>query len=183
LKNKGHGVLKETTFIIGGCKSGKSRHALFLAERVQTLEKIFIATGVAFDVEMKDRISRHRQERNRDWKTVEAPVKLAEAIARNSGNGHLLVVDCLTLWINNLLVENLSPKNISDHADKLVQVLQSLDGPVIVVSNDVGGGIVPENPLARQFRDLAGSTNQKIAACADHVIWMVAGIPVNVKGR
>jgi adenosylcobinamide kinase / adenosylcobinamide-phosphate guanylyltransferase len=173
--------LKEITFIIGGCKSGKSRHALELANQWQTQRKIFIATGVAFDDEMKDRIQRHKNERNRDWKTIEAPVKLAEAVRENSGNEHILLLDCLTFWINNLLMENLSSPEISGYADTLVQTLAAVKGPVIVVSNEVGGGIVPENFLARRFRDLAGATNQKVASCADQVIWMVAGIPVRVK--
>ena len=169
------------TFIIGGCKSGKSRHALELAHRFQTSKKIFIATGVAFDDEMKERIRRHQNERRPEWKTIEAPIKPGDAVQENSGKEAIILVDCLTFWINNLLMENLNSAEISDQADLFIQNLLSAEGPVIVVSNEVGEGIVPESPLARRFRDLAGAVNQKMASCADQVIWMVAGIPVLIK--
>ena len=173
--------MKKTIFITGGCKSGKSRHALELSEEISTSKRIFIATSMPLDDEMKERIDRHKQERDKSWKTVEAPIELSVAINKNNKNGNVILVDCLTLWINNLLMENKNPDIINQHIDKLICTIKKTKSPIILVSNEVGTGIVPENDLARKFRDLAGLTNQKVAKCADRVIWMVAGIPVSIK--
>lgn len=173
--------MKTTTLIIGGCKSGKSRHAIEVAGRQAAARKIFLATSVPFDEEMKQRVERHRKERGRAWKTVEAPLELAAAMLSNSAAGNLVVVDCLTLWLNNLLMETGDEKLIRGRFDELIAVLGRMTCPVYLVSNEVGAGIVPENDLARQFRDLAGVLNQEAAAAADTVFWMVAGIPVQVK--
>jgi len=173
--------VNKTIFITGGCKSGKSRHALELSEEISTINRIFIATSMPLDDEMKERIDRHKQERDKSWKTVEAPIELSVAINENNKNGDVILVDCLTLWINNLLMESEHPDVINQHIHELVFTIKETKSPIILVSNEVGTGIVPENKLARQFRDLAGLTNQKIAKCADSVIWMVAGIPVSIK--
>ena len=166
--------------IIGGCRSGKSGHALHLADPLAE-NKIFMATCVPRNKEMKQRVLHHQKQRNPNWKTLEVPIFLSEAIRENSGPGHVILVDCLTLWINNLLLEKYDPENIDRNIQKLVQSLEKTECPVILVSNEVGTGIVPENRLARLFRDVAGFANQKIGASVDRVIWMVAGIPVEIK--
>ena len=173
--------MRKITLIIGGCKSGKSRYALEAADKLATGHKVFIATSVPFDAEMKDRVGRHRKERGGDWTTVEAPVRLADALKSNSGDDQVLLVDCLTLWINNLLMDTTDETVLQENFSELIKTLNQIDCPIYLVSNEVGAGIVPENPLARQFRDLAGGLNQAIAALADHVVWMVAGIPVQIK--
>lgn len=172
--------MRETVLIIGGCRSGKSGHALHLAEQLAG-QKIFIATCVPGDKEMEQRVLHHQKQRNPNWKTLEVPLLLSESIRENSGRGHVILVDCLTLWINNLIMENDDPEHIDMHIQQLIQSLEKTECPVILVSNEVGTGIVPENRLARLFRDVAGFANQKIAACVDRVIWMVAGIPVEIK--
>jgi adenosylcobinamide kinase/adenosylcobinamide-phosphate guanylyltransferase len=173
--------LKESVFVIGGCRSGKSSQALKLAEQFHGNQKIFIATCQPHDEEMKKRVARHQQARDPGWQTVEAPVLLPQTIIANSHQENVILVDCLTLWVSNLMLADKDMDEISEHTQRLTQSIQKARCPVILVSNEVGTGIVPENRLARQFRDIAGFTNQSVAACADQVIWMVAGIPVGVK--
>ncbi|MDX2440504.1 MAG: bifunctional adenosylcobinamide kinase/adenosylcobinamide-phosphate guanylyltransferase [Desulfobacterales bacterium] len=173
--------MKKTTFIIGGCRSGKSRQAIEQAEKISGSKRIFIATCMPLDDEMKQRIERHKRERDKSWKTVEAPVELSAEINENSREGDVILIDCLTLWINNLLMEIENPDVINQRIHKLILAIKEAKCPIILVSNEVGAGIVPENRLARQFRDIAGFTNQKVAECADSVIWMIAGIPVSIK--
>lgn len=175
--------MKETILITGGCRSGKSRHALELAEKIPASKKIFIATCMPLDDEMKERIDRHKKERDKSWKTFEVPVQLPEAISEKSRKGDVILIDCLTLWINNLLIEIEDHDVIDQHIRKLILAIKEAKCPIILVSNEVGTGIVPGNKLARQFRDLAGFTNQKVAKCVDRVIWMVAGIPVVIKSK
>jgi len=172
--------VKKTILVIGGCRSGKSSHALHLAEQIPG-QKIFIATCMPQDKEMEQRVLRHQQQRSSAWKTLEVPIFLPEAIHRNDVEGHVILVDCLTLWINNLILDDDKPENIDNHIQKLTQSIEKAKCPVILVSNEVGTGIVPENKLARMFRDITGFANQKVAACVDRVIWMVAGIPVKIK--
>lgn len=173
--------MKEVTLVLGGCKSGKSRHALDLAERYGT-PRLFIATCVPYDEEMKRRVALHRQERDDAWRTLEVPLDLSEAIADHGREGKVLLVDCLTLWITNLLMACEDEALVQRKVDRLGEALVSVSCPVVLVSNEVGAGIVPENRLARLFRDIAGIANRKIAAVSDRVVWMVAGIPVQVKG-
>ena len=168
--------MKEIIFILGGCRSGKSRHALKLAEDIPCRKKVFIATCLPLDEEMKKRIERHQRERERTWTTIEVPVLLPEAIDKNSQKSDLILVDCLTLWISNLLLENDDQEKLAGHVDRLIESLENALCPIIMVSNEVGAGIVPDNALARRFRDLAGHANQKIAACSNAVIWMVPAI-------
>jgi adenosylcobinamide kinase/adenosylcobinamide-phosphate guanylyltransferase len=123
----------------------------------------------------------HKKQRSRAWTTLEVPVRLPEEISKNSQKENVILVDCLTLWLSNLILEHNDHETIDGHIRKLTQSLENAQCPIILVSNEVGTGIVPENRLARRFRDAAGFTNQKVAACADNVIWMVAGIPVGVK--
>ncbi len=173
--------LKAITFVLGGCRSGKSRHALELAKTLPGNRKVFIATCVPCDDEMEERVARHQKERDKDWKTVEVPALLPEAVLEYSPQADVILIDCLTFWLSNLLLELDDTEEIIKRIDSLIQSLKQVTCPVILVSNEVGTGIVPENKLARQFRDLVGTSNQKVAACADKVIWMVAGVPSAIK--
>ena len=174
-----------TALVIGGCRSGKSSHALQLADRVGNARKIFIATCIPRDDEMHQRVSKHQAERGAGWTAVETPIFISEAIKDIGPNADVLLVDCLTLWVSNLMMEHAdydaSKELLAAHTFRLIESLQAAACPVILVTNEVGAGIVPDNPLARAFRDAVGQVNQRIAACADQVIWMVAGIPVKIK--
>jgi adenosylcobinamide kinase/adenosylcobinamide-phosphate guanylyltransferase len=174
--------LKKTVFVIGGCRSGKSHQALKTAESLDRDNHVFIATCIPYDDEMKQRVARHREERSRHWQTVEAPIHLPAAIAETGQEAGVILVDCLTLWINNLLMEKHDSEQILDQVQSLTRAVEAAACPIILVSNEVGTGIVPKNKLARLYRDLIGSANQAVAGCADQVIWMVAGIPVTIKG-
>ncbi|SEM97485.1 adenosylcobinamide kinase /adenosylcobinamide-phosphate guanylyltransferase [Sphingomonas gellani] len=165
------------TLVVGGARSGKSRHAQSLAERAGG-DMVFIATAQAFDGEMRDRIARHRADRDQRWRTVEAPVDLARAIAAADAPDATIFVDCLTLWASNLL---LGEHDVDRHLREVEQTLAGARGRVLLVTNEVGWGIVPDNALARRFRDIAGRINQAIAARADEVILMVAGIATTIK--
>ena len=172
--------MKETILVVGGCRSGKSSHALLLAEQMSG-QKLFIATCKPQDKEMEQRVSSHRQQRNNTWNTIEVPIFLPEAINTHGLKNHVILVDCLTLWINNLIMDDQNPAEIDGHILELTRSLDKSECSVILVSNEVGCGIVPENKLARFFRDVVGFANQKVADCVDRVIWMVAGIPVKIK--
>ena len=174
--------MKKKIFVLGGCRSGKSGYALEAAQKFGGDDKVFIATCIPRDDEMKLRVARHQQERRPDWHTVEAPLDLPQAMVKAGGKAGVLLVDCLTLWINNLLMENHDSEQILNHVQSLTRAVSSATCPIILVSNEVGTGIVPENKLARLYRDLVGSTNQAVAECADQVVWTVAGIPVTIKG-
>ncbi len=174
--------MKEIVLVIGGCRSGKSRYALELSKQVLGDRKIFIATCVPKDKEMKMRVARHKEERDKSWSTIEVPIRLPETIIEYSQKSDLILVDCLTLWISNLILDN-NDLDMSEAALRLTKSLKNAQCPVIIVSNEVGTGIVPENRLARLFRDAAGIVNQNVAACSDRVIWMVAGIPVTIKEK
>lgn len=172
--------MKEIVLVIGGCRSGKSRFAVECARGFQ--RKVFVATCEALDEEMKKRVAKHQEDRGADWKTIEAPLALPDAIARCGAEADVILVDCLTLWISNMILKGETEEDVMTCLDELLGSIQKIDCTVILVSNEVGAGIVPENPLARMFRDVAGMVNQKVAACADKVVWMVAGVPVKVKG-
>ncbi len=173
--------MPETTLIIGGCRSGKSGHALSLGEDTAGRRNLFIATCQAGDPEMKDRIERHQRERGDRWQTVEEPVNIAGALEQLGPDSDIVLIDCLTLWTSNLMMHHDANEEILNEMDRLVGIIRQPPCPVILVSNEVGLGIVPENQLARRFRDLAGWCNQKIAGACSRVIWMVAGIPVTIK--
>ena len=166
--------------ILGGCRSGKSSHALQLAEGMGQ-RRVFVATCVPHDDEMQTRVDRHRQERNDTWDTLEVPVDLADAITAHSPSADVMLLDCLTLWLSNLLMETQDVKQIRRWIDQLAEAVKAAPNAVVLVSNEVGAGIVPENRLARLYRDLAGWTNQAVAAACNRVVWTVAGIPVTIK--
>jgi len=164
-------------FVIGGARSGKSRYAQARAE-ASGLARLFVATAQAFDEEMRDRIARHQADRATGWTTIEAPVDLAGTIAREAAPDRVLLIDCLTLWITNLL---LADHDIGAATDGLIAAMAQAAGPLILVSNEVGWGIVPDNALARRFRDEAGFVNQRVAAQAGEVHLIAAGLPLRLK--
>jgi adenosylcobinamide kinase/adenosylcobinamide-phosphate guanylyltransferase len=166
--------------VLGGCRSGKSGHALQMAESMGP-RRVFVATCVPHDDEMQARVDRHRRERSATWRTLEIPVNLADAVRAHSPAADVMLVDCLTLWLNNLLMQNQDINRIRRRIDDLAQAVKTAPRAVILVSNEVGAGIVPENRLARLYRDLAGWTNQAVAAACDRVVWTIAGIPVTIK--
>jgi adenosylcobinamide kinase/adenosylcobinamide-phosphate guanylyltransferase len=168
------------TLITGGCRSGKSSHAIALASAFPAGRKFFIATAEALDDEMRARIAHHQQSRPAELQTIEAPRKLAATLKSLRGRAELTVVDCLTLWISNLLPEY-SDDAILAEVDGLTSVIVDAAFSTIIVTDEVGWGIVPNNPVARRFRDLLGWTNQKIARAAGEVLLMVAGYPLRLK--
>lgn len=171
------------TLITGGVRSGKSRYAVELAMR-RAEKRIFIATAEALDDEMKLRIANHRRERGNAFQTAEAPVFLAEAVMTAADQAPLMVVDCLTVWVSNLL-HHFQGKDeaIAVELRSFIQTVASGVLDMILVTNEVGLGIMPENFLARQFSDLLGQLNQEMARHSDEVILMVSGIPQVIKGQ
>jgi adenosylcobinamide kinase/adenosylcobinamide-phosphate guanylyltransferase len=165
----------KSLFVLGGARSGKSRHAQAMAEAaaVPPVRLVYVATAQAFDGEMHDRIARHRAERDARWRTVEAPLGLAAALRTVGEAGHVVLVDCLTLWLSNLL---LADADIDTEVEALLATIRTLEARIILVSNEVGLGIVPDNALARRFRDAAGLLHQRIAAQVDSVDMVMAGL-------
>jgi len=164
------------TLVIGGARSGKSRYAESLISALPP-PWFYLATATASDDEMAERIKAHRTRRAAAWRTVEAPCDIAGALA-TCGKAPALV-DCLTLWLSNLM---LAEADVEAAVDRLEQALQAAAAPIVLVSNEVGFGIVPDHPLGRRFRDWQGIVNQRIAARADRVVLMVAGLPLVLKG-
>jgi adenosylcobinamide kinase / adenosylcobinamide-phosphate guanylyltransferase len=164
------------TFVIGGARSGKSRYAEGVIAGLLP-PWTYVATAEAGDHEMAARIRAHRKRRGPNWRTIEAPRDLDAALA--SGGGGPLLIDCLTLWLSNIMLADL---DVETEIAKLETALDAAPAPVVLVANEVGLGIVPEYPLGRSFRDQQGILNQRVAARADRVILMVAGLPLAVKG-
>jgi adenosylcobinamide kinase / adenosylcobinamide-phosphate guanylyltransferase len=165
------------TLVLGGARSGKSRYAERLIQALPA-PWLYVATAEAADAEMAERIAAHRARRGDGWRTVEAPQHLGPALATSPLHAPLLV-DCMTLWLSNRM---LAQADIEREMGELAAALERRTGTLVLVSNEVGSGIVPENPLARRFRDLQGRLNQRLAARADRVVLLVAGIPLAVKG-
>ncbi len=168
------------TLVLGGARSGKSRYAQQAAEncaRGRGVGPIYIATGAAGDAEMAARIARHQADRGAYWRTQEAPLALAETLA-GLGPSDVAVVDCLTLWLSNSMLEE---QGHGSRVAALEPALRACTAQLWLVSNEVGWGIVPDNALARRFRDEAGQLHQKIAALADSVVLVVAGLPLTLK--
>ena len=169
------------TLVLGGVRSGKSRFALNLASRTDSVT--FVATARPLDDEMRRKIDRHRRERPAEWSTREEPLKLDEAIAESEGASELIIIDCLTLFAANLLEAHSENQDaIGVSIDALCLALKKTNRRVVLVSNEVGSGIVPAYAAGRQFRDMLGEMNQRVAAVADNVVLMVAGLPVWIKG-
>lgn len=168
--------LPPLTLVLGGARSGKSRHAEALVEACAP-PWVYVATAQAFDAEMEARISEHRARRPAGWITRDVPLDLPEAI-RGGPPGAPVLVDCLTLWLTNLI---LAERDVAAAGAALEAACADAPGPVVLVSNEVGLGIVPDNALARRFRDEAGRLHQRLAARADRVLFLVAGLPMVVK--
>lgn len=158
--------------VLGGARSGKSRHAQAIAEAIGG-HLTFIATAQAFDKEMADRIERHRADRDTRWSTIEAPLDLAGAVSAASALNGVVLIDCLTLWTSNLL---LGKHDAQKALEALLVSIDSAKGRIILVANETGLGIVPDNALARQFRDLAGTINQRVASAVSSVDFVLSGI-------
>jgi adenosylcobinamide kinase/adenosylcobinamide-phosphate guanylyltransferase len=179
------------TFIIGGARSGKSRFALQLAnnyipskegvhggDAISSMRKAYIATAQAMDDEMKERIVKHKEERSGEWATFEEPLNISTLIADINKSYDVILVDCLTLWLSNLLLNN---KNVEKEIELFISSLSIINSSLFAVSNEVGLGIVPDNALSRKFRDLSGYLNQAVAAVANEVYLVTAGIPLKIK--
>ncbi|MBI1352901.1 MAG: bifunctional adenosylcobinamide kinase/adenosylcobinamide-phosphate guanylyltransferase [Acidobacteria bacterium] len=163
----------------GGARSGKSSYGLRYVEQ-RFASGVFVATGEAGDDEMRERIERHKAERGPFWRTVEEPLDLAGALRREAETAEAILVDCLTLWLSNVLLDPAGDEEV--RIDELVGLLRGWDGPTMaLVTNEVGCGIVPMNELSRRFRDLAGAMNQRVAEVADEVYWLAFGLPLRLK--
>ncbi len=169
--------LPPVTLVIGGARSGKSAYAERLVEE-SGLAPVYLATATAGDGEMSERIRQHKSRRGERWKTVEEPLSLLSALKDHAAASNAVLVDCLTLWLSNLMTLS---RDIGAETADLVSGLADLDGPVVFVTNEVGLGIVPANDLARAFRDHAGHINQAVALASDRTVMMVAGLPMTLK--
>jgi len=172
-------MAKQIILITGGARSGKSKYAEQRAGELGE-RRLYVATAEAKDQEMAQRIAEHKKGRGKDWATIEEPVKLSSALLAERGRTDCALVDCLTIWLSNLLLHR-DAKFAEEKVEQLVETLPRLDFHVVLVTNEVGWAIVPDNALARQFRDLAGWANQRIAAAANEVVLTVAGFPMIVK--
>lgn len=166
-------------FVLGGQRSGKSRHAETLVEE-SGLHPLYLATATAGDGEMAKRIAAHKARRGGAWKTIEEPLDLPGALAAHSTAGTATLVDCLTLWLSNVMAAG---RDTDDEGARLIDALARAGGLVVLVSNEVGAGIIPDNALARRYADALGLLNQRVAAAADTVILVAAGLPLTLKGR
>ena len=176
-------TIPSKSLILGGARSGKSRYAEELAQQTRQ-NLIYIATATALDSEMQQRIEQHQKDRhNQGWTTVEEPLALASAIRQNDSSDSVILVDCLSLWLNNLLADKNQDNILQKEVTALLACLEDIQGRIIFVSNEVGQGIVPLGELSRQFVDEAGRLHQQLAQIVDHVVLMVAGLPVIVKAR
>lgn len=162
------------TLVLGGARAGKSGYALALLGG-----GLFVATAEAGDAEMAERIAAHRAERGASWATIEEPLDLPAVLRRHAGDRRPILVDCLTLWLSNLMHRD---RDIAEATAALLAALEDRGSETVLVTNEVGLGIVPDNALARRFRDAQGTLNRRIAARADRVIFMAAGLPLVLKG-
>lgn len=172
---------KSVTLVLGGVRSGKSRFAQHLATRARSVA--FIATAQYTDDEMKAKIARHQQERPATWRTIEEPLELHSVLIQNDGQYELLLIDCLTLFAAHLLEAEAKGENPQDRIDAFCSSLKSARSSIVLVSNEVGSGVVPEYFSGRRYRDLLGELNQRVASIADNVLLLVAGLPLVLKGQ
>jgi adenosylcobinamide kinase/adenosylcobinamide-phosphate guanylyltransferase len=170
------------TLVLGGARSGKSRYAQQLAEQWRRV--VFVATAKVTDDEMRAKIERHREDRPKDWLTVEEPLELGKVLAEHERDNEVIVVDCLTIFAATVLeTEGEKSEAIDRRVEALCAALQGVQCNVVLVSNEVGSGVVPAYPLGRRYRDLLGEINQRVARVADDVVLMVAGLPLALKGH
>ena len=180
--------MAEITLITGGCRSGKSSYAQYLAENTGK-KRLYIATAPVLDEEMEQRVAQHReQRRGRGWDTLEETINIFDSLQQADGYD-VVLCDCLTLWVNNLQYaaskegNTLEEKDIINYTRDVIAATRSISAPVFFVTNEVGMGIVPADKITRLFRDLAGRCNQEIASSADFVVMVVSGIPLQLKGK
>lgn len=176
--NAGHGS-SHLCFVLGGARSGKSRLAFTLAG--QALPRAFVATAEPGDEEMAARIRKHQEDRDLTWETKEIPIDVSGWLKTDGAAYKTVVIDCLTLWLSNLLGSGMQASQVLVHTDELMRSVRMVPGTVVLVSNEVGLGIVPGDALTRQFRDLAGAMNQRVAAASDAVYLSVSGLPMQLK--
>ena len=168
--------MAEIILVTGGARSGKSALAERLAQSCGN-KVIYIATSEPFDDEMQSRIDRHRARRDAGWRTVDSPLELPDMLVQTDGDAPRLV-DCLTMWLNNLIYHN---RDVGDEMDRLIKVISEQQADLVMVTNEIGSGLVPQTAEARKFRDLAGELNQMVAQAASQVYLSVSGIPVKIK--
>jgi adenosylcobinamide kinase/adenosylcobinamide-phosphate guanylyltransferase len=173
-------MANKITFITGGARSGKSAFAERLAAGISG-KRAYLATAQALDAEMVARIEHHRKRRGNAWDTYEEPLAVAELLQKLSGRYGVVLLDCLTLWLSNVMAHTDGDDEVFRQSGMLVEAVKNVNGTCIIVSNEVGLGIVPDNPLARRFRDLAGFVNQRIAQVADDAYLLTSGIPLKIK--
>lgn len=173
---------KKLIFITGGCRSGKSRFALDYANR-HFSRKLYLATCEILDEEMAQRVEMHKKMRGPDWQTIEEPLEVVQKIRQYGNEVEVILLDCITLWLSNLLMGWDDDGRVMEEVEKLTEALKESPSSFILVSNEVGMGIVPADPFSRRFRDIAGWANQKLAESVDTVIFMVSGIPIFLKGK
>lgn len=173
---------RKLILVTGGCRSGKSQFALDYAN-CHFRKKLYLATCEAFDEEMAERIEDHKRKRGLDWQTIEEPVRIAEAVREHHNDTEVFLLDCITLWLSNLLMKQKSDQEVMNEVGGLIDTVKQSPSSFIMVSNEVGMGIVPVESLGRRFRDLAGMANQKIAEAAQTVVFMVSGMPLFLKGE
>ena len=173
---------KTVTLVLGGVRSGKSRYAVKLASQASRV--VFLATAKPSDAEMRAKIERHQEERPTQWLTIEEPLALDRVLKQQDSGNQLFLIDCLTLFASNLLEAEAGNEGaLRERVARFCVALQSISSSVVLVSNEVGSGVVPDYAVGRQFRDLAGEMNQNVAALADTVLLMVAGLPIVLKGQ
>src|SRR5271166_4996655 len=170
-------VSARSVLVLGGARSGKSAYAQSLVEAAAP-ERFYVATAEAGDAEMAARIVRHRADRGEGWTTLEEPLALAEALAAEARPGRAVLVDCLTLWISNLMFAG---RGVEAEIARLTQAISALEGPAVIVSNEVGLGLVPKTKLGRDFRDAQGRANREVARACDAVVLVAAGLPTLIK--
>jgi adenosylcobinamide kinase/adenosylcobinamide-phosphate guanylyltransferase len=168
--------------VTGGCRSGKSRFALDYANQ-HFSRKLYLATSEVLDKEMAVRVEQHRKARGPEWETCEEPIKVVEKIRSYGDKVEVILLDCLTLWLTNLLIKWDDDRKVMDEVERLAIAVKESPPSLILVTNEVGMGIVPVEPLARRFRDLAGLANQRLAEAVDTVVFMISGIPMFLKGN
>ena len=172
---------KAITLVLGGVRSGKSRYVQMLAARISSV--VFVATARPLDEEMRRKIERHKAERPKEWRTIEEPLDLDRVLAEEGSNYRIVVVDCLTLYAASLLdAEHGNLIAVEERLQRFYAALRSAPCSIALVSNEVGSGIVPPFPEGREYRDLLGEINQRVASAADNVLLMVAGLPLALKG-
>jgi adenosylcobinamide kinase / adenosylcobinamide-phosphate guanylyltransferase len=173
---------KRIVFIIGGARSGKSQFALEMA-RIFPGPKAYLATAQPLDEEMSDRIRRHRESRGKDWETLEEPLNIAGVLDERGSQFDLILLDCLTLWLSNAMMAGWTEEKVLSETDRFLRAARGARSSLLIVSNEVGLGIVPDNPAARTFRDWSGWIHQKVAREADEVYFLLCGIAQRIKGN